>query len=154
ETISRISAQIERLAREETEGRDQVTTLEEQLIGARGEYAGRQSGFGVLRVQLVDAADAGFRNKEEHGNAVKRPTEPRTHEEIHHHRLQTIGEPAAQRAYTTESVQQFFNADPGHGCRPLGTLPDSVDAQPEYEALVEDSLRSNLQYVLVEDRTA
>src|SRR6266566_2769593 len=46
ETMNRISAQIERLEREEAEARGQALAFEQQLSAARQEYSGQQTGFG------------------------------------------------------------------------------------------------------------
>ena len=83
---------------------------------------------------------------------MKRAAEAKNHEDSIRHRLQTIGELAVQRAYSTESVQQFFNAVRGLDWEPLGILADFVEVDPEYEAVVEDFLRWKLQYVVVQDR--
>src|SRR5439155_15691189 len=64
----------------------------------------------------------------------------------------TIGELAVQRAYSSESVQQFFNAVRGLEWSPLGILADFIEVEPEYESLVEDFLRWKLQYVVVSNR--
>src|SRR5207244_4373985 len=52
ETIARISAQIERLQREEAEARDHAAALEQQLSAMCEEYAGQQEGFGLLKERL------------------------------------------------------------------------------------------------------
>jgi chromosome segregation protein len=152
ETISRISAQIERLQREEAEARGETAAFEGQLNTARDEYSGQQTGFGHLKNQLAESEGFHSKNKLDHANAVKAAAEAKAHEESIKHRLQTIGELAVQRAYSTESVQQFFNAVRGLEWAPLGILADFVDVEPDYEALVEDFLRWKLQYVVVEDR--
>jgi chromosome segregation protein len=152
ETIARISAQIGRLEREEAEASDLVATLEQQLNAVRDEYSGQQAGFGQLKYRLAQAEEAYAKNRLDHATAVKRAAEAKANEESIRHRLQTIGELAVQRAYSTESVQQFFNAVRGSAWAPLGILADFVEVEPSYEALVEDFLRWKLQYVVVEDR--
>jgi len=153
ESIARISAQIERLGREEAEAREHAAALEQQLNSSRDEYAGQQAGFGELKERLVHAEEACSTNKADHANAVKAAADAKGNEEGIRHRLQTIGELAVQRAYSTESVQQFFNAVRGLDWAPLGILADFVEVEHDYEALVEDFLRWKLQYVVVEDRT-
>ena len=152
ETISRISSQIDRLEREETEAREHVAILEQQLNAARDDYAGQQAGFGLLKYQSADADEAFAKNRLDHANAVRAAAEARNIEESIRHRLQTIGDLAIQRSYSTESVQQFFNAVRGMDWSPLGILADFVEVDPEYEGLVEDFLRWKLQYVVVQDR--
>ena len=57
-----------------------------------------------------------------------------------------------QRAYSTESVQQFFNHVRGQDWKPLGILADLIEVERDYEVVVEDFLRQELQYVVVENR--
>jgi len=152
EISRRLTVQIERLEREASEAREQTAALEEQLNAAREEYAGQQTGFGALRTKLREAEETHYRVKIEHANALRAAAEAKTHEESIRNRLQTIGELAVQRAYSTESVQQFFNAVRGQDWAPLGILADFIEVDPEYESLVEDFLRWKLQYVVVEDR--
>jgi chromosome segregation protein len=154
ETVTRISAQIERLQREEAEAREQAAALELQLNAAREQYAEQQAGSGELKTQLQLAEESYSRNRQDHANSVKAAAAAKTHEESIRHRLQTIGDLAVQRAYSTESVQQFFNAVRGLDWTPLGILADFVEVEPDYEALVEDFLRWKLQYVVVQDRAA
>ena len=153
EIATRISAQIERLEREEAEARSQTSTLEQQLTAARERIRPVSR-----RVLPAENPSAGSRRiviratKLDHADAVKAAAEAKTQEESIRHRLQTIGELAVQRAYSTESVQQFFNAIRGPDWAPLGILADFVEVETDYEALVEDFLRWKLQYVVVEDR--
>ncbi len=152
ETMNRISAQIERLEREEAEARGQALAFEQQLSAARQEYSGQQTGFGRLKHGLEESEEACSKNKAGHEDAVKAAAAAKAQEESIRHRIQTIGELAVQRAYSTESVQQFFNAVRGLDWAPPGILADFVDVEPDYEALVEDFLRWKLQYVVVENR--
>ena len=152
DTIARVSAQIERLQREEAEARQQTADFEQQLNAAREEYAGQQAGFADLKVQLQLAEESYAKNRLDHAAAVKAAAEAKTHEESIRHRLKTIGDLAVQRAYSTESVQQFFNAVRGLDWAPLGILADFVEVETDYEAVVEDFLRWKLQYVVVQDR--
>ena len=86
------------------------------MNGARDEYAGQQTGFGHLKTRLAEAGETYSRYKLDHANAVKAAGEAKTREESIRNRLQTIGDLAVQRAYSTESVQQFFNAVRGQDC--------------------------------------
>ncbi len=148
----RLTVQIERLEQEQSEAREQASVLERQLNAAREEYAGQQTGFGALQADLREAEETHSRYKVEHANAMTAAAEAKTREESIRNRLQTIGELAIHRAYSTESVQQFFNAVRAQDWAPLGILADFIEVDPEYESLVEDFLRWKLQYVVIEDR--
>ena len=152
DTATRLSAQIDRLGKEEAEARSQTSHLEQQLTEAQNEYAAQQSGFAQLKSRLQQAEESYSQNKLDHAGAVKSAAQAKAEEESIRHRLKTIGELAVQRAYSTESVQQFFNAIRGSDWAPLGILADFVEVETDYEALVEDFLRWKLQYVVVKDR--
>ncbi len=153
EMASRLAAQVQRLQREEADATAATREMEQQLNSAREEYSGQQAGFVQLKADLESAEQQFARNKSSHAEAVKAAADARTREDSIRHRLQTIGELAVQRAYSTESVQHFFSHVRGSDWSPLGLLADFVEVEPGYEALVEDYLRRELQYVVVQDRT-
>jgi len=152
ELIGRIRAHVERLERDEAAARTQVSDAEIQLNTARDEHSGQQAGFGQLKNELHAAEETYSEYKTGHADAVQIAAEAKAQEESLRHRLQTIGELALQRAYSTECVQRFFNHLRDLDWSPLGILADFVDVEPEYESLVEDFLRRELQYVVVEDQ--
>src|SRR5262249_44843119 len=90
--------------------------------------------------------------KKEHSDAVAAAAAAKAAEEAIRQRLKTIGELAVQRAYSTESVQQFFNHVRTQNWSPLGILADFIEVEPEYESVVEDFLKFELQYVVVQNR--
>ncbi|MGH9734005.1 MAG: chromosome segregation protein SMC [Candidatus Acidiferrales bacterium] len=58
-----------------------------------------------------------------------------------------------ERAYTADAVQKLFNANSqseSGGFRAVGLLADYAEVQEEYEAPVEQFLRDELEYVVVE----
>lgn len=152
EMINRLAAQTERLTREELESRSQAQELDGELTRAREAYSSHQTGFAELKQQLHECEQTHARYKSEHVDAVKAAFAAKANEESLRNRLQTIGELAVQRAYSTESVQQFFNHVRGLEWAPLGILADFVEVDGEYESLVEDFLRGQLQFVVVQDR--
>jgi len=152
ELVGRIRAHVERLEREEATARAQVSDVETQLNAAREEHSGQQAGFGQMKNQLHAAEETYSKYKVGHADALQIAAEAKAQEESLRHRLQTIGELAVQRAYSTECVQRFFNHTRSLDWSPLGILADFAEVEPEYESLVEDFLRRELQYVVVEDR--
>ena len=59
-----------------------------------------------------------------------------------------------ERAYTADAVQKLFNANgdatASRGFRAVGLLADYAEVQEEYEAAIEQFLREELEYVVVE----
>ena len=58
-----------------------------------------------------------------------------------------------ERAYTADAVQKLFSASDGaaaDGFRAVGLLADFAEVEEEYEAAIEQFLREELEYVVVE----
>jgi chromosome segregation protein len=153
EMILRLISQIERLEREAAEALDAASAVEAQLESARNEHSGYEVGMKRLRSELsaTEAECASLR--ERHAASVKAVAEWKSRRDGIQNRLQTIGDLAIRRAYSTESVQQFFNYVRGREWEPLGMLADFIEVDSPYESIVEDFLRPELQYVVVKDRT-
>jgi chromosome segregation protein len=153
EMIRRSLAQIERLENEAAEALAAASTIEQELFAARNEHAGYESGMANLRSQLAETETECARLRAEHDSAVKAVASAKNTCDGLQNRLQTIGDLAIRRAYSTESVQQFFNYVRGHDWEPLGILADFIEVESNEEALVENFLRPQLQYIVVKDRT-
>jgi chromosome segregation protein len=123
----------------------------------------------------VDAADAAFAQAEQHAHAIGtavresqtrlaslRQTQQETSQQLEQVRQELSAERARhasieqilrERAYTADAVQKLFNAngDAGsRGFRALGLLADYAEVQEEYETAIEQFLREELEYVVVE----
>ena len=59
------------------------------------------------------------------------------------------------RSYTADAVQKLFasslNGSAGRGFRAVGVLADYAEVEPQYESAVEQFLRDELEYVVVEN---
>ena len=152
ELIQRLLTQADRLERERAETLEGAAGIERELDAARGEHSGFEAGMTRLRSELSTAESESVRLRGEHDDAVKAAAESKSRRDGIQNRLQTIGDLAVRRAYSTESVQQFFNYVRGGELEPLGILADFVDVDPRYESIVEEFLRQELQYVVVKDR--
>lgn len=151
--IQRLAAQIERLEREAAEVLVEAARIEEQLRAARNEHSGYESGMTRLSAELAETEAECGRLREEDAAAVQAVAAAKGNRESLQNRLETIGDLAVRRAYSTESVQQFFNYVQGHNWEQLGILADFVEVESGREALVENLLRPELQYVVVQDRS-
>ena len=68
-------------------------------------------------------------------------------------RRQTLEQILNDRSYTAEAVQKLFAAKAqsgGHDFRAVGVLADYAEVEPRYEGAVEQFLREELEYVVVE----
>ena len=68
-------------------------------------------------------------------------------------RRHALGQVLSDRSYSTETVQKLF-ASNGHGAsrnfRAVGLLADYAEVEPQHETAVEQFLRDELEYVVVE----
>jgi chromosome segregation protein len=123
----------------------------------------------------VDAVEAAFTRAEQHAQAVGaavrdsqarlaglRQTQQQTSQRFEQVRQELSAERARhasieqilrERAYTADAVQKLFNANgdaASRGFRAVGLLADYAEVQEEYETAIEQFLREELEYVVVE----
>jgi chromosome segregation protein len=153
ELIQRLAMQIERLEREASEVQELKERIGQQLTAARNEHLEHQSGMSQLRSRLGETEEECSRLKSLHAESVLTTAAAKSNLDAIRNRLKTIGDLAVSRAYSTESVQQFFNHVRGSGWQPLGMLADFMEVEPNYETVVEAFLRYELQYVVVQNRS-
>ena len=147
----RLDLQFERMKIEEEESLGANRESRDQLEAARLELSSRKTEVSRLAVER-DRVESDFRAvSAEHDLAQQVAREARSSEEGIRHRLETIRELSLDRAYGTESVQQFFNHAREESWAPMGIVADFVEVEPDYEAVVEDLFHSELQYIVVED---
>ena len=123
----------------------------------------------------VDASESAFVQAEQHaqslGDTVRdsqsrltglRQTQQETSQQLEQVRQELSAERARhasieqilrERAYTADAVQKLFSANgdaASRGFRALGLLADYAEVQEEYETAIEQFLREELEYVVVE----
>jgi chromosome segregation protein len=152
EMIQRILAQIDRLEREAAVVLEFASRINEEVASARNEHLDYKAGMMRLQTQLAAAEEECAHGREKYSESVQAAADCRSKRDGIQNRLQTIGDLAVRRAYSTESVQQFFNYVRGRDWEPLGMLADFIEVDTRYESIVEDFLRPELQYVVVKDR--
>lgn len=152
ELIQRLAMQIERLEREASEVLELTERIGQQLTAARDEHIEHTAGMAQLRSRLAETEQECADLKNLHAESVLTTAAAKNNQDAIRNRLQTIGELAVSRAYSTESVQQFFNHVRSTDWAPMGMLADFIEVDPSYEATVEGFLRAELQYVVVQNR--
>ena len=165
------SAHQQAESRQAEEAAARYTAAEEQRAAALREMESQCSGLSE-RVQAADALfeQAGQR-AQELGAAVRdsqaslvelRRSQNDTGRQLEKTREDLSGERAKrasidhilnERAYTADAVQKLFNANgagTARGFRAVGLLADYAEVQETYEAAIEQFLRDELEYVVVE----
>lgn len=94
--------------------------------------------------QQVTAAREGLRQ------TLPRREELRARKADAQARCRSLEEMIAHHGYSSEAVRHLFQpAGQAGGFRPLGVLADFLEVDPAYEAVVEEYLRDELNYVVV-----
>ena len=108
-------------------------------LGLVEEVRNAQHALAELRVAQQDAAQRHDKTREELAAARARRG--------------SLEQILNERAYTAEAVQKLFSASAGSeskGFRAVGVLADYAEVQEQYEGAVEQFLRDELEYIVVE----
>ena len=98
--------------------------------------------------------------KEEEGRYRSELEELRSELAAQRARLTSLDEILARHAYSTQTIQQLFEARAASGSsigegrnqfQAVGVLADFLEVEPAYERVVEEFLREELDYVVVKD---
>ena len=158
------SSQAEETAARHTAAEEEraaaLRTIEEECAALAKRVEEAESGFATaerraqeLGVSVRDAQTRLVdmrRAKEDTGKRLEQTKENLSAERARHASIEQI---LSERAYTADAVQKLFNVDGGaesHGFRAIGLLADYAEVQEEYEGAVEQFLREELEYVVVE----
>ncbi len=102
-------------------------------------------------VRDAQARLAGLRqNQQETSQRLEQVRQELSAERARHASIEQI---LRERAYTADAVQKLFNANgdsSSGGFRAVGLLADYAEVQEEYETAIEQFLREELEYVVVE----
>ena len=100
----------------------------------------------TAQARLVDSR----RLEQETSQQLERIREGLSAERARHASIEQI---LSERAYTADAVQKLFNANSdaeSRGFRAVGLLADYAEVQEQYEGAIEQFLRDELEYVVVE----
>ena len=149
-----------RHAAAEAERATGLQSIEAESAGLARQLAETESQFEVAErraqelsgtVRDTQAQLAEFRRMQQ--AASKNVEETRASLSAERARHASIEQLLRERAYTADAVQKLFNAsDEAHsgGFRAVGLLADYAEVQEQYEAAIEQFLREELEYVVVE----
>jgi chromosome segregation protein len=104
------------------------------------------SALRTSQARLIDCRGVQQANAQE----LKQTREALSAERARHASIEQI---LTERAYTADAVQKLFNAngeDETRGFHAVGLLADYAEVQEQYEGAVEQFLREELEYVVVE----
>ena len=142
-----------------------LLAIEQECLALEARLAGAENSFALASRQaqrtgaVVREAQTNLaslrRAQQESSQQFERTRQELSAERARHASLEQI---LRERAYTADAVQKLFNASGGpeqsdssnRGFRAVGLLADYAEVQEEYEAAIEQFLREELEYVVVE----
>jgi chromosome segregation protein len=141
-----------------------LMAIEQECLALEARLEGAEGAFALASQQ---AQQAGTAVRETQANLVSlRHTQQETSQQLERTRQELSAERARhasldqilrERAYTADAVQKLFNASASAqsdssraNFRAAGLLADYTEVQEEYEAAIEQFLREELEYVVVE----
>jgi len=154
ESVDRCGARINGLAAEYERARTQAQAAQEQYAKLTEEaeiISIRQQEFAASMSEVSDRLAEMRRTREERQKRLTSLQHEMTGAE---QRLKSLVEVDERRTYFSEAVQALMkhslqNAALSNGFSTLGTLADYVRVEPEHEAMIETTMRDELQYVVV-----
>jgi chromosome segregation protein len=154
ESVDRCQARINGLAAEYERARTQAQAAQEQYAKLTEEadiISIRQQEFAASLSEVSDRLAEMRRTRDERQTKLTALQHEMTGAD---QRLKSLVEVDERRAYFSEAVQALMrrplqNGASSNGFSTLGTLADYVRVAPEHEAMIETTLRDELQYVVV-----
>ncbi|SRR6266498_1668191 len=154
ESVDRCRARINGLVAEYERARTQAQAAQEQYAKLTEEadiISIRQQEFADSLSEVSDRLAEMRRTREERQTRLTALQHEMTGAE---QRLKSLVEVDERRTYFSEAVQALMrhslqNAASSNGFTILGALADYVKVEPEHEAMIETTLRDELQYVVV-----
>jgi chromosome segregation protein len=148
--LAGLEREAERLATESDAGRRELAELgiqRGQVALTFGDVTERLKGLeqeiGELRLR-IDVAKA------EEAEAKRRGDGLRGERAELAGRMSSLEGLIREHSYSTETVREIFKANVSGGLSPLGTLADFLEVDGQYEGVVDEFLRDELNYVVVQ----
>ncbi|HEV2304380.1 MAG TPA: chromosome segregation protein SMC [Candidatus Acidoferrales bacterium] len=151
--VARITA--EHAQREEVRARFEQESQEKsaQVHTAQTHHQQAEAAALDLAGQVRDAQQSLAGLRASHQQAAQRHETTREELAAARARRGSLEQILNERAYTAEAVQKLFSASAGseaRGFRAVGVLADYAEVEEQYEGAVEQFLRDELEYVVVE----
>jgi len=131
----------------------ECAALEAQVMAASLAYQENSQRAQTLGAAVCDAQTRLVelrRSQQETAQQLEKTRENLSAERARHASIEQI---LSERAYTADAVQKLFSANSDSestGFRAVGLLADYAEVQEQYEGVIEQFLRDELEYVVVE----
>ncbi|HZT72925.1 MAG TPA: chromosome segregation protein SMC [Terriglobales bacterium] len=154
--LASFDRQLERIEQERAQAREELTALGARQGQLQLAFSGRQDELASVTAAL--AATEAQVAELEHAREEARSRRDAAKDELARvaARRQSLEDIVAHHGYSTEAVRALFEGPakagaPASGFQPLGLLADFLEVEPEFEAVVEEFLREELNFVVVKN---
>ncbi len=149
----RLEQQMSRLDAEKAEIMASRESLSRELGMARGQQEEQSRQLGMLREMGSQLGQRLTELKEQESLASQELADRKERFSAGTHRLNSLEDLAAHHAYNTEAVRLLLSAaseSAAKGFETQGILADLIEVEPPHESIVEEFLKQELEFLLVE----
>ena len=151
--VAHHSGALERLEKSERGLQEESSHFREASQAADLHWQATADRARLLERSVTDAQQRLANYRRDHASITSRCEAARDSLAAVRARRHALGQVLSDRSYSTETVQKLF-ASNGQGAarnfRAVGLLADYAEVEPQYETAVEQFLRDELEYVVVE----
>jgi chromosome segregation protein len=155
ESLSALERESERLEAESTQARHELENLGAQSGQAKLRFESAAEALQRLEAEIASLRDALQTSRAEEDALRAHANELRSQHATASGRRTSLEALIRDHSYATDSVRQLLK--PGalaEGMKPTGTLADFLEVRGEHEGVVDEFLRDELNYVVVESWNA
>ena len=150
EALSAIEREWNRLEREREQAESEAEILGARRSQLKSEYEGLAASASTLSARIGDTRTLIAAGKAAEANAKNELDTLRAECATALGRRNSLSAIIEEHGYSTESVKRLFQSGAlSEGFAPAGLLADFIEVDEQYEAVVEDFLRDELNYVVV-----
>ncbi len=155
ESLAALDREAERLQAESNQARHELENLGAQSGQAKLQFESAAEALHRLEAEIASLRDALQTNRADEDALRAKANELRSQHATATGRRNSLEALIRDHSYATDSVRQLLK--PGaltEGMKPTGTLADFLEVRGEHEGVVDEFLRDELNYVVVESWNA
>jgi chromosome segregation protein len=152
ESLAALDREAQRLENEMGQARAEAGNLGAERGQASLRFEDATEGLKRLEGQIAELREHLSAQRQEEAALRKRSNELRAEQASLTGRRNSLDAVIKNHSYSTETVRKLLKPDSlGPGMTPIGTLADFVDVAGEHEAVADDFLREELNYIVVKN---
>jgi chromosome segregation protein len=152
EALAALEREAQRLENEMGQARAEAENLGAERGQANLRFEGAAESLKQLESEIEELRETVATRRAEEAALRTRSNQLRAEQASLSGRRNSLDAVIKNHSYSTETVRKLLKPDSlGPGMTPIGTLADFVDVAGEHEAVADDFLRDELNYIVVKD---